>query len=197
MKPREEGAGGHYAALGVPAGATQRTIELAFAGWRNRLSAGGVQPESFRRAESAYQVLSAPAARARHDRQLGLCPHPAWAAAGQRRARSLSRRGVWNLSHGRPATARPLLERAAALCPADPLARSYLALALARVRADLHEAARHGEFAVECRPGEAAFLFNLAEVYGAAGLRGRAVRTRVLAWRAAAVQLVKGPARRV
>lgn len=197
MKARAGRAGGHYAALGVPAQATQRVIELAFAGWRERLSAGRVAQESFCRAESAYQILAAPAARARHDQQLGLCPHPAWSAAGKRSARSLCRRGVWHLSHGRPAAARPLLQRAAALAPGDPLARSYLGVALVRTRANLHEAARHGEYAVERRPREAAFLFNLAEVYAAAGLRGRAVRTRALAWRAAVVQFVRRPMRRV
>jgi tetratricopeptide (TPR) repeat protein len=189
--------GGHYAALGVPAGATQRAIEQAFAVWRERLSAGRVEPESFRRAESAYQVLASPASRAGHDRQLGLCRHPAWAAADKRRARFICRRGVWHLSQGRPAAARPFLERACALSPGDPLVRSYLGLALARCGTDLHEAARHGEYAVERRPGEAGFLFNLAEVYVAAGLRGRAVRMRALAWRAIAVRLLRGPARPV
>ena len=197
MEEREERAVGHYAALGVTPEATQRAIELAFAEWRERLNAGHVAPESFRRAENAYQVLAAPASRAHHDRQLGLCPHPAWAATEKQSARSLCSRGVWHLSQGRPTAARPLLERAAALSPCDPLIRSYLGLALARTRTSLHEAARHGEYAVGRRPGVAAFLFNLAEVYAAAGLRGRAVRTRALAWRSAAVQLVRGPSRQV
>jgi tetratricopeptide (TPR) repeat protein len=109
----------------------------------------------------------------------------------------LCRRGVWHLSRGRPQAARRLLERAASLSPADPLARSYLGLALARTQANLHEAARHGEFAVERRPGEPAFLFNLSEVYTAAGLTGRALRARALAWRAAAASLIRGGGRRV
>lgn len=197
MEPREGGAGGHYAALGVPCGATQRVIEIAFARWRERRSAGRGEPEAFRRAETAYHILSAPQSRASHDRQLGLNPHPAWAVTGRRSARSLSRRGVWHLSRGRPEAARPLLERAAALAPADPLTRSYLGLALARNGANLHEAARHGEYAVECRPREPAFLFNLAEVYFTAGLRTRAVRTRALAWRAAAIQLLTRSSSRV
>jgi Flp pilus assembly protein TadD len=193
MQVREGSVGGHYAALGVPAGATQRVIEVAFARWRERWSAGSAEPESFRRAETAYHVLSAPLSRASHDRQLGLDPHPAWAVAGRRSARSLSRRGVWHLSHGRADAARRLLTRAASLSPADPLTRSYLGLALARTGANLHEAARHGEYAVERRPQEPAFLFNLAEVYAAAGLRARAVRMRALAWRAAAARLLKSP----
>lgn len=191
------GPGGHYGALGVPAGASQRTIELAFARWRQRLEAGRAEAGSFRRAEEAYHVLSAPASRARHDRQLGLNPHPAWAADRKRDARALCRRGVHHLSQGNHAAARPFLERAALLSPGDPLARSYLGLAMARARDDLHEAARHGEFAVERRPAEPAFLFNLQEIYAAAGLTGRALRTRALAWRAAAAALVRGPGRRV
>jgi Flp pilus assembly protein TadD len=100
---------------------------------------------------------------------------------------------VWHLSHGRADAARRLLTRAASLSPADPLTRSYLGLALARTGANLHEAARHGEYAVERRPQEPAFLFNLAEVYAAAGLKARAVRMRALAWRAAAARLLKRP----
>lgn len=197
MEARGRRAGGHYAALGVPAGATPRSIEIAFARWRERLGAGRVEPESFRRAEAAYHVLSAPVSRASHDRQLGLTTHPAWRAAGRRSARSLSLRGVWQLSRGRPHAALRLLRLAASLSPCDPLTRSYLGLAFARTGANLHEAARHGEFAVERDPREPAFLFNLAEVYGAAGLRARAVRARALAWRAAALRFLRRPCRRV
>ncbi|HEY6001098.1 MAG TPA: hypothetical protein VI078_17575 [bacterium] len=197
MEGRDERAGGHYRALGVPAGATQLAIEKAFAGWRRRRDGGLADADAFRHAEDAYHVLSEPSLRARHDRQLGLHAHPAWTGAGGREAAALCRRGVWHLSRGRPETARRLLERAASIAPTDPLARSYLGLALARTRADLHEAARHGEFAVERRPGEPAFLFNLYEVYSAAGLTGRALRARVLAWRAAAASLIRGRDRRI
>jgi Flp pilus assembly protein TadD len=78
-----------------------------------------------------------------------------------------------------------LLDRAVAAAPDDPLARSYLAVALARSGGGFHEAARHGRFAVDRRPREAAFLFNLAEVYAMAGfgparlpLRARLARRR-------------------
>ena len=197
MEGRAAGPGGHYEALGVSVGASQRAIELAFARWRQLLGAGRAEAEAFRRAEDAYHVLSAPDSRARHDRQLGLSPHPAWARERERDARALCRRAVRHLSQGNHDAARPLLERAALLSPGDPLARSYLGLAMARARHDLHEAARHGEFAVERRPAEPAFLFNLQEIYTAAGLTGRALRARALAWRAAAVSLVRGPGRRL
>jgi tetratricopeptide (TPR) repeat protein len=184
---------GHYRALGVPPDATTRAIERAFAAWKERLRSGQADAESYRRAESAYHVLSAPAARARHDRQLGLSPHPAWAGSAERSARVLCRYALAYLSGGRPDAARSLLQRATHLAPGDPLARSYLALAMARTRVSLHEAARHGEYAVERRPAEPAYLFNLAEVYAAAGLTARSVRARALAWRATAASLVRKP----
>lgn len=174
---------GHYAALGVGSDASPAAIERAFARWAVRLRAGEVDAEAFGRAESAYHVLADRASRARHDRQLGLRGHPAWEGPRGRAARTAARRAVACLACGRAETARVLLEKAAAGAPDDPQVRSYLAVALARTRGSLHEAARHGEYAVERRPREAAFLFNLAEVYAAAGLLGRSLRMRAAGWR--------------
>jgi len=83
------------------------------------------------------------------------------------------RRAMRELALGRAEKARPLLERAALLAPSEPGVRSYLALALARSGGDLHAAAGHARYAVEQRPADPAFLFNLAEVYAAAGLGAR------------------------
>lgn len=189
-------APGHYGALGVSPGATQRQIELAFRNWTDRRRAGEAGADVYRCAESAYHVLSVPGTRARHDRQLGLVAHPAWATGREPEVRACIRRALRELGEGRAPCARRLLERAVALAPDDPLARSYLALALARTGARLHDADRHGRYAVERRPREAAFLFNLAEVYAAAGLRARAVALRLRGWHALARSLL-GRQRRV
>lgn len=179
--------GGHYAALGVSPGAPQRAIEVAFASWRRRFEAGEVDSGVWRLAEAAYHVLSHPTSRARHDRQLGLCPHPAWAASSAPAAREGVRQAVALLGQGRPTRARALLERAVLALPEDPTARSYLAVALARSGGSLHAAARHAEHACARRPGQPAFLFNLAEVYAAAGLGRRALAARATAWGATAL----------
>jgi Flp pilus assembly protein TadD len=189
VDPMKERAPGHYAALGVPPAATQRQIELAFRGWTDRRRTGAASVDAYRRAESAYHVLCAPGSRARHDRQLGLVSHPAWAAGSELAVRSCIRRALRDLGEGRAGQARRLLDRAVALAPEDPDARSYLALALARTGGCLHDAARHGRYAIERRPREPAFFFNLAEVYAAAGLRARAYAYRVRGWRAIAVAL--------
>lgn len=181
---------GLYGALGVPPTATPRQIELAFRGWGERLGAGRESLAAYRRAETAYYVLSVEDARARHDRQLGLVRHPAFKETGERSDGELTRRAIRELGRGRPDRARSLLERAVARSPADPLARSYLAVALARSGGDLHEAARHGRHALGRRPGNAAFLFNLAEVYAVAGFRTRALATRARGWQALAASLL-------
>lgn len=181
---------GHYGALGVPPAAAPRQIELAFRAWRERLAAGTAGVDAFRRAEGAYHVLASSESRARHDRQLGLAPHPAWTAGRDRAAGVCLRRALRELERGRAERARLLLSWAVSRCPDDPDARSYLALALARTGGSLHEAARHGRFAIERRPREAAFFFNLAEVYAAAGLRARACAVRVRGWRAVAVSML-------
>lgn len=168
----------------MPPGATQRQIELAFRRWGELMTAGTASPGAYRLAEAAYHVLSVPESRARHDRQLGLEAHPAWCAAGDRAAGNCVRRALQELGSGRAGRARLLLDRAVSRTPHDPQARSYFALALARTGGDLHEAARHARYAVERRPGEAAFFFNLAEVYAAAGLRGQAFAARTRGWRA-------------
>jgi len=184
METPRSSAPGHYGTLGIRTTASPREIEKAFLAWGARLRSGGIDLERFRRAECAYHLLADPQARARHDRQLGLCPHPAWSAAGERAARAGLRRAVRELARGRPDRARLLLLRSARAAPGDPAVRSYLALALVRVGGELHEAARHARFAVERRPREPAFLFNLAEVYAAAGLRARSLGALARAWRA-------------
>jgi predicted Zn-dependent protease len=181
---------GHYGALGVPASAAPRQIEQAFRGWGERLAGGRVSLAAYRRAESAYYVLAAPEARARHDRQLGLIPHPAWRAGRDRRAGALVGRALRELGRRRVEPARQLLESAVARDPDDPVARSYLAVALTRSGRGLHEAARHARFAVACRPRDPAFLFNLAEVYGAAGFPARALATRARGWHAVVSSLI-------
>lgn len=190
MGDADRGEPGLYGALGVSPSSTTRQIELAFRGWGERLDSGRESLAAYRRAESAYYVLSVAAARARHDRQLGLVGHPAFREGGERSAGALTRRALRELAQGHAARARVLLDRAVSRSPADPLARSYLAVALARSGGDLHEAARHGRFALERRPGDAAFLFNLAEVYGVAGFRGRALATRARGWQAVAASLL-------
>lgn len=187
----KENAPGHYGAIGIPPAASQRQIEVAFRGWTDRHRSGAISGDAFRRAESAYHVLSVPETRARHDRQLGLVPHPAWTAGREVAARACVRRALGELGHGRAGRARRLLCRAVWLAPENPQARSYLALALARTGGCLHDADRHGRYAIERRPREAAFFFNLAEVYAAAGLRARAWAFRVRGWHALAVALMK------
>lgn len=187
MKETKEGASGHYGALGVPPTVSQRQIELAFRGWRERHHTGAASAAAFHRAESAYHVLSTPDSRARHDRQLGLVPHPAWAARRGFDVRVCIDRALRELGQGRAVQARQLLDRAVSLAPHDPHARSYLALVLARTGGSLHDAERHGRFAIERQPREAAFFFNLAEVYAAAGLRTRACGFRVRGWHAIAI----------
>ncbi len=188
---------GHYEILGIPPGATAREVELAFARWRSRCDAGGADAEAFGRAEAAYHVLADSVARERHDRQIGLLPHPAWGEGRSRMARGWTVRAIGLLEAGRAAQARKLLERAVALGPTDARARSYLAVALARTGGSLHAAARHAERAVSLSPGEPTFLFNLAEVYAAAGLTGRMLSARARAWRATALTLLRPPAARV
>lgn len=184
MEPRTGGASGHYGVLGVSPAASQRQIELAFRVWTDRRRAGEAGAEAYRRAESAYHVLCVPDTRARHDRQLGLVAHPAWASECEPVVRACIRRALRELGQGRAASARQLLERAVSLSPDDPHARSYLALALARTGDRLHDADRHGRYAIERRPREAVYLFNLAEVYAVAGLRARAVALRLRGWQA-------------
>jgi len=191
MDPAKGGESGHYGALGVSTAASQRQIELAFGGWKDRRRSGAESVESYRRAESAYHVLSVPESRARHDRQLGLVTHPAWAAGRGLAARECTRRALRELGRGHAGQARRLLDRAVALAPEDPHARSYLALALARTGGCLHEAARHARYALSRRPREAAFFFNLAEVYAAAGLRARACAFRARGWHAIAASTVE------
>jgi len=190
MDPVKERASGHYGALGVSPAASQRQIELAFHAWTNQRHAGTAGIESYRRAESAYHVLAAPATRARHDRQLGLVTHPAWAAGRDLAVRACISRALRELEQGRGGRARQLLDRAVSLAPDDPHARSYLALVLARTGGCLHEAARHGRYAIERRPREAAFFFNLAEVYAVAGLRAQAYASRARGWYAIAAALL-------
>lgn len=189
MDPVNKRAPGHYGALGVSPAASQRQIEQAFRGWSDRRRAGAESADSYLRAESAYHLLSVPAARVRHDRQLGLVTHPAWAAERDRAARDCVRRALLELGCGRADLALRLLDRAVALAPDDPHARSYLALALARAGGSLHDAARHGRFALSRRPREAAFFFNLAEVYAAAGLGAGACASRSKGWCAIVVSL--------
>ena len=184
------GEAGHYGALGVSAAASQRQIELSFRAWEDRHRAGVESVDAFRRAESAYHVLCVPASRARHDRQLGLVAHPAWAAGRERAVREYTRRALRELGQGRAGQARRLLDRAVSLAPDDPLVRSYFALALARTGGCLHEAARHARYALSRRPREAAFCFNLAEVYAAAGLRARACAFRARGWHAIVISLL-------
>lgn len=190
MAGGQVGEPGHYGALGVPSSATPRQIELAFRAWGERLAAGRESAAAYRRAESAYYVLACAEARDRHDRQLGLHPHPAWRASRGPGAGVSVRRALRDLGEGRAGRARVLLGRAVLDAPEDPLARSYFAVALARSGGSLHEAARHGRYAVQRRPHEAAFLFNLAEVYAVAGFRARALATRLLGWRAVAASLI-------
>lgn len=189
MKPMKEGATGHYGALGVSPTVSQRQIEMAFRGWTERRRRGVASTAAFHRAENAYHVLSTPDSRARHDRQLGLVVHPAWAAKRGFDVRACVNRALRELGQGRAVQARQLLDRAVSLAPQDPHARSYLALVLARTGGSLHDAERHGRFAIERLPREAAFLFNLAEVYSAAGLRTRACGLRVRGWHAIAVSM--------
>jgi Flp pilus assembly protein TadD len=189
MNSINERAPGHYGALGVSPVASQREIEQAFRGWTDRRRTGAGSDDSYLRAESAYHLLSAPDTRARHDRQLGLVTHPAWAAGRDLAARACIRRALLELSQGQAGRARQFLDRAVSLAPEDPHARSYLALALARTGGSLHDADRHGRYALSRRPQEAAFFFNLAEVYAAAGLRARACAAHARGWRALVVSL--------
>jgi Flp pilus assembly protein TadD len=195
MGQMTRGSSGHYGALGVSPAATQRQIELAFRDWTDRRRTGEAGADDYRRAESAYHVLSVPGNRAHHDRQLGLVAHPAWASGREPKVRACIRRALRELGQGRAASARLLLQRAVSLSPDDPHARSYLALALARTGGSLHDADRHGRYAIERRPCEAAFFFNLAEVYATAGLRGRAVSLRLRGWHAIVRSLLAPPRR--
>lgn len=189
MNSINQHAPGHYGALGVSPAASQRQIEQAFRGWTDLRRTGEISNDSYLRAESAYHLLSAPDTRARHDRQLGFVRHPAWAAGHNLAARAYTCRALRELAQGQAGRARQLLGRAVSLAPEDPYARSYLACALARTGGSLHDAARHGRYALSCRPREAAFFFNLAEVYAAAGLRSRACATGARGWRALVVSL--------
>jgi len=191
MDPTKGSESGHYGALGVSTAASQRQIELTFRGWKDRHRAGAESVDAYRRAESAYHVLSVPESRARHDRQLGLVAHPAWAVGRKIAVRECTRRALRELGQGRAGQARRLLDRAVSLAPEDPHARSYLAVALARTGGCLHEAARHARYALSRRPREAAFYFNLAEVYTAAGLHAGACAFRARGWHAIVVSLVE------
>lgn len=191
MDPSKARASGHYGELGVLPAASQRQIELAFRDWTDRRRAGAETIDAYRRAERAYHVLAAPDSRARHDRQLGLVPHPAWAAGRASAVRACISRAQSELGQGRAGRARQLLARAVFLAPEDPHARSYLALVLARTGGCLHDADRHGRYALSRRPREAAFFFNLAEVYAAAGLRARAYAFRVRGWYAIVFSLFR------
>lgn len=191
MGPLKNGAPGHYGALGVTTAASQRQIELAFRGWTDRRRAGAASTEAYLRAETAYHHLCAPDTRARHDRQLGLVTHPAWAAGRDHIARACLRRALLELGQGRAGSARQLLDRAVVLTPENPHARSYLALALVRTGGSLHDADRHARYALSRRPREAAFLFNLAEVHAAAGLRTRAHESRARGWQALVFSLFR------
>lgn len=192
MEARQLPSTGHYGALGVRVGASPREIEVAFLGWAERRDSGEVDLEAYRRAESAYHLLADPGVRARHDRQLGLCPHPAWSAGVERAVRADLLRAVRLLARGRNVEARVILERAVSLRAGSAAARSYLAQALVRTGASVHDALRHARFAVERRPADPAFLFNLAEVYAAAGLRTRSLGALVRAWRAVVFALLCG-----
>lgn len=172
----------HYETLGIPPEAPGRAIEEAFWRWREEFRRAAVGEAAFRGAESAYRALSDPGQRARHDRRIGLVPHPAWSEPAAASARGRQEAALRALARGRLPTARRLLAEAARSRPGDPAARSYLALALARSRTSLHEAARHGEYAVRGCPGEPAFRFNLAAVYAEAGLSSRAAGLRAIAW---------------
>lgn len=191
MGQNDKPAPGHYGVLGVSPAASQRQIEQAFRGWMDRRRAGAESVESYREAETAYHVLCVPGTRARHDRQLGLVGHPAWSAGCDPLARSCLRRAVRELRLGQAGRARQLLERAVALAPENPHARSYLALALVRTGGCLHDAARHGSYALERCPREAAFRFNLAEVHAAAGLRARARGARARGWQSIVASLLR------
>lgn len=191
MDPINNSAPGYYGALGVSTAASQRQIEQAFRGWTDRRRTGAASIDSYHRAETAYHLLSVPETRARHDRQLGLVSHPAWAAGRDHLARVCIRRALFELGLGRAGRARQLLDRAVVLAPENPHARSYLALALARTGGSLHDADRHGRYALSCRPREAAFFFNLAEVYTAAGLRARAFESRARGWQAVVTALFR------
>jgi len=191
MHPLQKGEPGHYGALGISPAASQRQIEQAFRGWSDRRRAGSVSAAAYLRAENAYHHLCVPDARLRHDRQLGLVTHPAWAAGCAPAVRACIRHALLELGQGRAERARQLLDRAVSLAPGNPHARSYLALALARTGGPLHDADRHGRYALALRPREAAFFFNLAEVYAAAGLRSRACALRARGWCAVAATLFR------
>ena len=193
MAPMNQSSPGHYGALGVPPMSSQRQIEVAFRGWTERRRAGVQGDDAYRRAEIAYHVLSDPDARARHDRQVGLVQHPAWAAGRAPVVQACIRGALRDLGRGRADRARRLLDRAVALAPEDPHARSYLALAITRTGGCLHDAQRHGSYALERRPREAAFFFNIAEVYAAAGLSAKACAARVRGWHALAASMFRRP----
>jgi predicted Zn-dependent protease len=184
---------GLYGTLGVRIAASPREIEVAFREWGSRRVSGAADLEGYRRAEAAYHLLADPGARARHDRQLGLSQHPAWSAGKERAIATGLLRAAHLLARGRNVQARQALERIVPLAPGDPAARSYLALALARTGGDLHEAVRLARFAVERQPREPAFLFNLADVYAAAGLKARSLGARVRGWRAVCAAVLSRP----
>ena len=198
MDPTNECASGHYGALGVSPAASQRQIELAFRGWTDRRRAGAESADRLPPRRRAPTTSSPPPAPARVTTvSWGSCRTPRGRRSATRSSGACVRRALRELGQGRAGRARQLLDRAVSLAPDDPRARSYLALALARTGGCLHDADRHGRYrAVERRPREAAFFFNLAEVYAAAGLRARACAYRVRGWYAIAVSLF-GRRRRV
>ena len=176
--------GDGYASLGVAVDARQRDVERAFARWRERFRQGTAGADAYARAELAYHLLADPAARARHDRRIGVAPHPAWRGGDAERAAALWRRGMRCRARGRPERACALLREAVRLDPGEPRYRSWLGLELARTAAGLAEGLRHAGLALERRPGDPALLFNLAAVCAAAGLGLRAGRLRARGWRA-------------
>lgn len=186
-------AGGCYRDLGVGAEAGPREIEAAFVAWRAARDAGACAADAYQRAERAYHLLLSPPARARHDRQLGLVPHPAWAGGRAGAVRVALRRALHELARGRAAGARRLLEAASRSAPDDPDALSYLAVACARSGGDLYACLRRAERAAALRPGDPALLFNLAAVCASAGLRRRSLAAAAAGWRRLAASLLRRP----
>jgi curved DNA-binding protein CbpA len=182
MKAQTVRTPSHYETLGVPPEAGARAIEEAFLRWGEQFRQSVVGEGAFRAAETAYRTLADPGQRALHDRRLGRVLHPAWGEPAAGPARRWHEAALRALARGRLPAARRLLAQAVRARPHDPAPRSYLALALARSGAALHEAARHGEYAVRQCPGEPAFRFNLAAVYDAADLRTRAAGVRAAGW---------------
>ena len=183
---------GCYRDLGVRPDAGPREIETSFLAWRDARAAGACAADDYLRAEHAYHLLSEPRARARHDRQLGLIRHPAWAAETAADVHETLRRALHDLARGRATRARRRLESAVRLAPDDPDALSYLALAAARTGGELHAGLRGAQRAAALRPGDPGLLFNLATVCDAAGLQRRSLEARARGWMAVVAALAWG-----